>query len=90
MSIDPDPFDRRHLLGEAATCPIEPPQDALAALLVLAGTSQQSPLPCRARASQSQAPFVLSKSAQALLEPQHSPLPAHPAAAHSGAFNCAI
>ncbi|MDR2154160.1 MAG: hypothetical protein LBE78_03920 [Burkholderiaceae bacterium] len=36
-------FDDRHLLGERATHPIRPPSGALAALLVLAGSSLRRP-----------------------------------------------
>jgi len=51
-------FDDRHHLGEVATRPIEPPSDALAALLLLAGASlprrralPAHPMPARSGAS---------------------------------------
>ena len=85
-----DLFDHEgaHRWGENATHPIEPPWSALAALLLLAGSDQQRRLPCRARLSRSLSPFALSTGAQAPVEPQRSPLPAHPMTAHSGASNC--
>jgi hypothetical protein len=58
-----------------------------AALFVLAGMSLPRPRPCRARPSQRLDLFVLSKGAQAPLEPQHSPLPGTPITALASAFN---
>ena len=43
MDIDFFPYDNLHRLGESATHPIEPRCGALAALLLLAGTSPQRP-----------------------------------------------
>lgn len=88
--MDADVFDPDAVypLGARATRPIEPPCGALGALLVLAGMSLPRPLPCRARAGQSPAPFALSTGAQAPVEPQRLPFPAHPMTAQSGASNC--
>ena len=76
-----------HRLGDSATRLIDPPWSALAALRLPGDSSQQRRLPCRARLSRSLSPFALSTGAQAPVEPQRSPLPAHPMTAHTGASN---
>lgn len=88
--MDADVFghDAVYPFGESATHPIEPPCGALGALLVLAGMSLPRSRPCRARAGQSPAPCALSTGAQAPVEPQRAPFPAHPMTAHSGVSNC--
>ena len=51
MKTDDGAHDRLHRWGESATHPIESRCDALAALLLLAGTSPQRPAQAKRRAS---------------------------------------
>jgi hypothetical protein len=88
MKIDVCGFDHVHLLGDGATHPPAPRSPRHAALFVLAGMSLPRPRPGRARPSQRLSLFVLSKGAQAPLEPQHSPLPDTPITALASASNC--
>jgi hypothetical protein len=81
-------FDHAHLFGEIAMRPPAPRSTRHTALLLLAGMSPPRRRPCRARFNQRLNPFVLSKGAQAPLEPQRSPLSGTPITALAGAFNC--
>ena len=65
MNTDLFDHDGAHRLGESATHPIEPPWSALAALLLLAGSSQRRRPACRAQSGQSPVFFTPSKPAPA-------------------------